>query len=67
MNTPPKAPMETIIKSLTLAELPTLGAELAGGTFAGIVMESNGKHVAVVLLRDQGEYLRDGEPQASGA
>lgn len=42
---------------MTDTGLPTLGAPLEGGAFAGIVTMSDGKHVAVVLLPDRGEGL----------
>ena len=38
---------------VTLSQLPKLGAELAGGIFAGIVTRKDGVHCAVVLLGDK--------------
>ncbi len=36
--------------TITFAELPVLGANLAGGTFCGLTTLKNGAHAAVVLL-----------------
>tara|TARA_Y100001972_G_scaffold103866_1_gene130466 strand:+ start:166 stop:585 length:420 start_codon:yes stop_codon:yes gene_type:complete len=46
------APLPT---ALALAALPALGAPLAGGTFAGVITQKDGQHVAVVLLPAQAE------------
>lgn len=43
--------------STTLATLPTIGAALAGGTFAGLTTLPNGTHHAVVLLPGKGDDL----------
>ncbi|MBS0427575.1 MAG: DUF1566 domain-containing protein [Proteobacteria bacterium] len=43
--------------ALTLAALPALAAPLEGGTFAGVITQQDGQHVAVVLLPAQGEDL----------
>lgn len=43
--------------ALALAALPALGAPLDGGTFAGVITQKDGQHVAVVLLPAQGEDL----------
>lgn len=37
-------------------DLPHLGADLEGGTFAGITTKPDGTHHAVVLLPDQGTF-----------
>ena len=42
---------------ITIATLPALGAELQGGTFAGITTQPDGAHCAVILLPDQGSKL----------
>ena len=49
--------METTTETLTLADLPTLGAQLAGGKFYGLTTRPDGTHCAVVLLPDRGEKL----------
>jgi len=43
--------------TLALATLPALGAELDGGTFAGITTRPDGTHHAVVLLPEKAENL----------
>lgn len=43
--------------TLTLAQLPALGAPLEGGSFAGITTQPDGTHCAVVLLPAQGTDL----------
>lgn len=43
--------------ALKLAELPSLGAPLAGGLYAGITTLPDGATVAVVLLPGRGERL----------
>jgi hypothetical protein len=43
--------------TLTLSSLPTLGAPLDGGTFAGLTTKKDGAHCAVVLLPEQAEGL----------
>lgn len=48
------APLPT---ALALAALPALGAPLAGGTFAGVITQKDGQHVAVVLLPAQAEDI----------
>ena len=45
------------LKTLSFSALPTLGAELDGGIFAGITTRKDGTHCAVVLLPGQGEKL----------
>lgn len=43
--------------ALPLADLPALGAPMAGGLFAGLTTQPDGTHVAVVLLPGRGECL----------
>jgi hypothetical protein len=38
---------------VTLAALPKVGETLATGTFAGIITQQDGTHVAVILLPNQ--------------
>lgn len=45
------------MKTTTLADLPKIGEPLDAGTFAGITTELDGKHVAIILLPDQGTDL----------
>ena len=40
--------------ALPLATLPALGADLEGGTFAGLTTQKDGTHCAVVLLPEKG-------------
>lgn len=47
----------TPIASIPFAQLPTVGANLDGGTFAGITTQADGTHVAVVLLSAWSEGL----------
>ena len=42
---------------MKFTDLPTLGAPLEGGTFAGITTKPDGTHVAVVLLPERGEDM----------
>ena len=49
--------MSTLTATLTLAQLPALGAPLEGGSFAGITTQPDGTHCAVVLLPSQGTDL----------
>lgn len=42
---------------VTLAALPKVGETLATGTFAGIITQQDGTHVAVILLPNQAEDL----------
>ena len=42
----------TTKKTMNFATLPTLGAALAGGLFAGLTTRADGTHCAVVLLPD---------------
>lgn len=48
---------KTQTKSITLATLPALGADLEGGTFAGLTTQKDGAHCAVVLLPEKGADL----------
>jgi len=43
--------------SITLASLPAIGAEIDGGTFAGLTTKPDGTHHAVVLLPGAGTDL----------
>ena len=45
------------MSTLTLYQLPALGAPLDGGIFAGITTQADGTHCAVVLLPAQGTDL----------
>ena len=45
------------MSTLTIAQLPALGAPLEGGSFAGITTQPDGTHCAVVLLPAQGTDL----------
>jgi len=45
------------IESIPLAQLPAMGSDLDGGTFAGILTQADGTHVAVVLLSAWSEGL----------
>ncbi|MDP3228368.1 MAG: hypothetical protein Q8N13_10390 [Acidovorax sp.] len=45
------------LSTIRFAELPALGAPLAGGTFAGITTQPDGTHCAAALLPDQGSDL----------
>ncbi|MGV0960138.1 MAG: DUF1566 domain-containing protein [Limnohabitans sp.] len=47
----------SLTPSITIATLPALGADLQGGTFAGITTQPDGTHCAVILLPDQGSKL----------
>ncbi len=51
--------MTTSTKTQTIpfASLPPVGADLDGGTFAGITTKPDGIHYAVVLLPAKGENL----------
>jgi len=49
--------MEQEAKLVSFAHLPALGADLDGGTFAGITTHKDGTHCAVVLLPEQCEKL----------
>lgn len=49
--------MSTLTATLTIAQLPALGAPLEGGSFAGITTQPDGTHCAVVLLPAQGTDL----------
>lgn len=49
--------MSTLTATLTVAQLPALGAPLEGGSFAGITTQPDGTHCAVVLLPAQGTDL----------
>lgn len=44
--------MESIAQ-LQLADLPAIGASLAGGIFAGLTTAKDGKHFAVALLEEK--------------
>ena len=43
--------------SMSLASLPAIGADLEGGTFAGLTTKPDGTHCAVVLLPEAGNDL----------
>ena len=43
------------LTNLPFAALPALGADLEGGTFAGLITHKDGTHCAVILLPDQAE------------
>lgn len=43
--------------TVTLADLPAIGADLDGGTFAGLTTKPDGTHCAVVLLPGGGTDL----------
>lgn len=43
--------------TLTLATLPALGADLDGGTFAGLTTRKDGTHCAVILLPEKATDL----------
>jgi len=43
--------------TIVFKDLPAVGAEFDGGTFAGILTQQDGTHVAVVLLTDWSEGL----------
>ena len=49
--------MTTSTQTDTLATLPALGAELEGGTFAGLTTRKDGTHCAVILLPEKAEDL----------
>ena len=49
--------MTTTTQTIPFASLPPVGAELDGGTFAGITTKPDGAHYAVLLLPEQGENL----------
>ena len=42
-----------MMNEISLNSLPPLGEPLAGGTFAGIITQPDGAHVAVVLLPER--------------
>ena len=44
-------------KTTSITTLPALGADLDGGTFAGLTTRPDGTHCAVVLLPSLGEDL----------
>jgi hypothetical protein len=48
---------KTQLISIAFSALPAIGAELDGGTFAGITTSKDGTHAAVILLPDHGEQL----------
>ena len=47
----------SLTQTIAIATLPALGADLQGGTFAGITTRQDGTHCAVVLLPDLGTKL----------
>jgi hypothetical protein len=51
----PKDPQPA--SAISLASLPAIGADLEGGTFAGLTTKPDGTHCAVVLLPDAGTDL----------
>jgi len=44
-------------QSISLATLPAIGSDIDGGTFAGVITQADGSHVAVVLLTAWSEGL----------
>ncbi len=48
---------QTVIASVVLSALPSLGSNFKGGTFAGITTRADGSHCAVVLLPGTAEDL----------
>lgn len=50
-------PTEAQSATIQIAALPALGQPLAGGTFAGLVTQSDGTHAAIVLLPEKGKDL----------
>ena len=44
-------------QSISLAILPAVGSDIDGGTFAGVITQADGSHVAVVLLTAWSEGL----------
>jgi hypothetical protein len=51
----PKDPQPA--STISLASLPAIGADLEGGTFAGLTTKPDGTHCAVVLLPEAGTDL----------
>ena len=51
----PKDPQPA--STISQASLPAIGADLEGGTFAGLTTKPDGTHCAVVLLPDAGTDL----------
>ena len=51
----PKDPQPA--STINLASLPAIGADLEGGTFAGLTTKPDGTHCAVVLLPEAGTDL----------
>jgi len=49
--------MTTTQNPISLATLPTLGAELEGGIFAGVITRPDGMHCAVIRLPENGIAL----------
>ena len=45
------------LASIPFAQLPAMGSDLEGGTFAGITTQADGTHIAVVLLSAWSEGL----------
>lgn len=45
------------MKTIKFADLPALGADLDGGTFAGIITKRDGTHCAVILLPNKAHEL----------
>lgn len=43
--------------TIAFKDLPVIGADLAGGTFAGIITQQDGTHAAVILLANHAKEL----------
>ena len=48
-------PETTTLTQIQFANLPALGAPLAGGIFIGVITQPDGTHAAVALLPDRAE------------
>lgn len=49
--------MKNTPTTIQYADLPALGADIDGGTFAGLTTKPDGSHCAVILLPDKGKDL----------
>jgi hypothetical protein len=49
--------MSTQNSHLTIANLPAIGTDLDGGTFAGLTTRQDGTHHAVILLPEHGTRI----------
>lgn len=47
--------VDTVPTTIAFSALPAIGAELGGGTFAGISTRKDGSHVAVILLPNKAQ------------